>query len=424
MAHTRDQVTGGRNCLGLQERFGELVQRQGPCLAVVVLNLKGFRYLNLRYGRSAGDDILRMVGQGLDQLLQPGESWGRMAADQFCLLLQGGGQAEVEARIVTLDWALYDLPDPRINRLLCFSYGIYLVEGEAPDFYTALERADLCRVKSQHYPVRNSSYEFYRSEFAEQFLEENEVILCAVKELREHAFQAYVQPKVRLTDEKIVGGEVLMRWPDGLGGMRPLPEFLPIFERSGFIRNVDLDLFGQVCAAYDRLLQAGKSPVPISFNVSRSCFEDPKFLEDYLDQLRIYPHVPHHLIEFELLESIAMDESERLLDVVNQIKQAGFCCSLDDFGSGYSSFRVLMNIEIDTLKLDGAFFRNPLTEKERGVLRTILDLAQHLHYVTVAEGVERAEDVDFLRSLGCDIIQGFYFYRPMPLEDFIALTTS
>lgn len=209
--------------------------------------------------------------------------------------------------------------------------------------------------------------------------------------------------------------------------MRPLPEFLPIFESRGFIRNVDLELFGQVCSAYDRLLQAGKSPVLISFNVSRSCFEDPKFLVDYLNQLCIYQHVQHvprHLIEFELLESIAMDETKRLFDVVRQIKQAGFCCSLDDFGSGYSSFRVLMNIEIDTLKLDGAFFRNPLTDKERGVMRTILDLARHLHYVTVAEGVERAEDVDFLRSLGCDIIQGFYFYRPMPLEAFIALTIA
>ena len=160
MADTQDQVTSGRNSLGLQERYGELVKRQGSPLAAVMLNLKGFRYLNLRYGRSAGDDILRVVGQGLDQLLQPGESWGRLAADQFCLLLQGGGQAEVEARIVTLDWALYDLPDPRINRLLCFSYGVYLAQGEAPDFYTALERADLCRVKSQHYPIRNSSYEF------------------------------------------------------------------------------------------------------------------------------------------------------------------------------------------------------------------------------------------------------------------------
>ena len=105
--------------------------------------------------------------------------------------------------------------------------------------------------------------------------------------------------------------------------MRPLPEFLPIFERSGFIRNVDLELFGQVCSAYDRLLQAGKSPVPISFNVSRSCFEDPKFLVDYLNQLCIYQHVSRHLIEFELLESIAMDETERLFDVVRQIKQAG-----------------------------------------------------------------------------------------------------
>lgn len=415
-----DSLTGGRNEAGMQEQYEALACQGTPCFTLAVLNIKNFRLFNVQYGRAAADDVLCTVARLIAGALEEGESWGRLHADEFVLLLRSGTRDAVICRITDMVHQLYELEDTRIHHNIGLSFGIYLMEKDAPDFYTAVERADLCRVRSQHYRVLNSSYEFYSEAWTEKYLRDHETIQAAVQALQEGGFVPYVQPKVQLADRHIIGGEVLMRWPIGPNQLRPLPEFLPLLEETGLIREVDRYLFGQVCRAYDACLKQDLSMVPISFNVSRSYFEDANFLQEYEETFHGFD-IPRSLIEFELMESISLDDTRRLFEVVDQLKKAGFRCSLDDFGSGYSSFHVLLNIDIDTLKIDGGFFRKPLTAKDRIVLRTVMDLAHQLGYSTVAEGVERQEDVDFLKELGCDVIQGFYFYRPMPLQDFLDL---
>ena len=233
-------------------------------------------------------------------------------------------------------------------------------------------------------------------------------------------FVPYLQPKYELEGETVAGAEALVRWVDPEEGMIFPNEFIPLFESNGFVVDIDLYMFEQVCRMVERWSKVGWRVIPISVNLSRSHFNVPNFFDAYETILEQY-EIPPKSIEIELTESLFYNDMEALNSLVERIHKVGLSCSIDDFGSGYSSLNVLKEVQVDALKLDRVFFVNESNEdSERGksVIQSVIQLAQALDLHTISEGVEERDQVEFLKQMKCDLIQGYVFAKPMPVTDF------
>lgn len=195
-------------------------------------------------------------------------------------------------------------------------------------------------------------------------------------------------------------------------------DFIPVFEKNGFILKLDEYIFEEVCRYLGNRLKKNEAMVPISVNISRMHFHQPDFVERYIKIKDAYA-IPDGLIELEITENILLYDIDQVRTIVMQLQRSGLTCSIDDFGSGYSSLNVLKDLPFDVLKLDGVFLRNSYdVSRSQEIVRSIIEMAKRIHLKTVAEGVESEEQLTFLKEVGCDMIQGFVFARPMPISEF------
>ena len=231
-------------------------------------------------------------------------------------------------------------------------------------------------------------------------------------------YEVYYQPKYDPRTKELRGAEALIRWQSPELGFVSPGRFIPIFEKNGFITNIDHYMLSHVAVDQKKWLDDGLKCVPVSVNVSRAHFAE----EDLAEQIRDIVDAagtPHNLIEIELTESAFFDDKKAMVNTINKLKEYGFTVSMDDFGSGYSSLNSLKDMPLDVLKLDAEFFRGEESDgRGRIVVSEAIKLAQSLNMRTVAEGVEVKEQVDFLAGEGCDMIQGYYFAKPMPKNDY------
>ena len=258
----------------------------------------------------------------------------------------------------------------------------------------------------------------------------NEVTLNTLEQkadsaMRNHNFIVYYQGKRNIQNETWCSCEALVRWKDTDGTLISPGKFIPLFERNGFITQLDLYIFENVCCDIRRAIDNGKKPIAASINVSRKHFINKDFLSNYKEIIDKYD-IPYNLIEFEITESAVFENENILVDIVNQIHQMGCTCSIDDFGTGYSSLSMLTNYDFDIIKLDRSFFygKNGFTDSSKQVVKTLIDLAHKLNKKVVAEGIEELEVVNFLKDNKCDIIQGFYYARPLPKDEFLKLVSE
>lgn len=235
-------------------------------------------------------------------------------------------------------------------------------------------------------------------------------------------FQPYFQPKFDIQNKnRLSGAEVLCRWIHPEKGMIPPNQFIPLFEKSGLIVDLDRYMFQKACEWYRKYLHDGGLPINLAINVSRVGLLREDFVAYYAQVKEAYG-LPDGVIELEVTESLALGGEDLLCQLVCQLQERGFICSLDDFGSGYSSLNLLKNLPINVLKLDILFFKRSVDKKrERIVVRHIINMAKELQIRVVAEGVEEMESVEFLRDAGCNIIQGYVFAKPMSREQFATL---
>lgn len=232
-------------------------------------------------------------------------------------------------------------------------------------------------------------------------------------------FKVYLQPKISAAEEELAGAEALVRWIHPKEGFIPPNKFIPIFEKNGFILKLDDYMLEEVARQQSEWISQGRKIVPISVNVSRAHFTREDLAEHICEIVDKYK-VPHEVIELELTESAFFDDKKVLLNTVKKLRDSGFPVSMDDFGAGYSSLNSLKELTIDVLKIDADFFRN-VEEVERGMLivSEVIDLAKKLDMKIVAEGIESRDQVDFLVQQECDLIQGYFFAKPMPVEEFV-----
>jgi EAL domain-containing protein (putative c-di-GMP-specific phosphodiesterase class I) len=239
--------------------------------------------------------------------------------------------------------------------------------------------------------------------------------------LENHEFKVFLQPKMNMFTDKVIGAEALVRWFKPDGTMVSPGEFIPIFEENGFVTHLDFEMLRQVLEMQQHRLQEGKPIVNISVNFSRKHQENQVYL-NRLDELMAQYDVPAKSLEIEITESVFMQDLAPLIDSICQLKKRGFSVSIDDFGAGYSSLNVLSRVKADIVKLDRQFLLDVEMEKDNfssEFLQLLINMIKKLGFNVLAEGVETAEQVTLLKNAGCRFAQGFYYARPMPINEFL-----
>ena len=417
-----DPVTKGFNQTRFDLTARRVIDQAEPgAYALVALDLKKFKLLNEIQGTESGDMVLRFVYDRLRAHLEGDECVGRINADAFNVLMRDEGAQAMYERI---DGMVQDINrfnvDAERPYFLSFTVGVYPIDDTSLPMTLVRDRANVARGSSKEASnARHFTCMFYSDVDRQNLLSEQDMENRMHGALERGEFVAYFQPKQLLADGSIGGAEALVRWIDPVRGLVPPDDFVPYFERNGFIINVDLCVFEQVCALLASWIEQGRQPVPISVNMSRAHLREQDFLTPY-EQIRARYGVPSSLNEFELTATEELGDPESFKGVIDLLHARGYRCSLDDFGSGYSSLNVLKDVDIDTMKPDRAFFSagDDAGQREWDVVESVVDLAKKLDLGTVAEGVEEPGQAARLRAIDCDMLQGYVFSRPVPVAEF------
>lgn len=401
----------------LQAVFSQLQPREEYSL--LHFNVKKFRYFLGRYDHETGEELLQQILKTFTKGLKKGQYLLYTGGDDFIFLIHEWRKKKIIDELIQRDYKGYELKDSRFFNKVFFSMGVCrLRDFPEADFETCCLYAWLARITSKEHEKKSSDFKFFTRKQLQEFQMRSQLEVKTVEACRKETYAVYIQPKVDAKTLKICGGEALLRWFDEDGTMIPLSLFLPVLNENSYIRYVDQMVFELVCKMIQESIQKGMKMVPISFNLSKASFEDEPFMQEYMEVFQQFD-IPKEYIEFELLESISMDNSDKLIKVVDTIHKAGFRCALDDFGSGYSSMSVLARVPIDIIKLDRSLFQNPYRDIDKFLIADgLLDILHHFPVQIVAEGVEDETVAEHMRQHGCDMIQGFYYYRPMPMDEF------
>lgn len=420
MKQSKPPCSALRSEAWLIQKYNEIAKSQERPYSLVCANIKQFRNLYTLHGKVKSDQMLQDVLQCLADFIKDTGYVSYSYADNFTLLLKMSPKDVGYQFFPAFVDEVFEIDNPYLFHNIYMSFGVYEISSDTAEYYQALAYANVGRLSAP--TIRNRSFccEVFSQEFYDAFMNPYLMEERVSRAYQNKEFVVYLQPKVRLQDQKVIGAEALIRWFDEDGQMIPLSTFLPILNQNNYIRMLDIQTFEICCQLIAERLKNGKPMVPISFNISQSFFYDTEMMRDYMEVYNRY-QVPREYIQFELMESISLNDTQQLVNVIDDFKKEGFTCLLDDFGNGYSSFGVLINSKLDILKMDRQFFVEPLTEKTGNIIKTVVELAKQLHLEVIAEGVETQEYVDFLKEVGCDVIQGFYFYRPMPITELLTL---
>lgn len=417
-----DQLTGipskARHKLDAQE----LIDKQENRYAYMTFDVDNFKYINEMFGYECGNQVLIHIANSVKAFAKPGELYARVSSDNFAmLLLDMGTKQELTDRIETLFRTIVESKEDQEMLKVCslsFSCGVYRIEGKM-DINTVRANANLARTESKKNFAE--SIVFYDEKLKNRRVEEKELEYEAEEALKRKEFIVYFQPKYDVESEKIIGAEALIRWEHPVRGMLSPGLFVPVFEANGFITEIDLFVLDRVCELIKSWLECGIPPICISVNLSRVHLHERDLVERLSEVVKRH-QVPPEYIEFELTESAFYDETERLLQIMSEIKEAGFRLSMDDFGSGYSSLNLLRRLPVDVLKLDKVFLEDcdDADNEIRGkrIVKHVISMAKDLQMEVLAEGVETSDQKEFLQSANCDMIQGYYYARPMPIKEF------
>ena len=413
-----DPLTGYSNKTNFMLMAEKIIWSKDPTgYAVVSLDIDKFKLINSMHGFDVGNLILKEIAELMRRDMGTGELFCREADDRFGLLLRIQSESAVETRLWKLIKNISKLPETLgTNFLYTISCGVYSLKKTDKDIYSAVEWANMARENAKE--RRQNWLSWYDDSMRKKVIEEQNIENRMEVALLKDEFHVYYQPKIRLQDETLAGAEALVRWKTESGEILNPIKFIPIFESNGFILKLDLYVFEQVCRQLSRWIAKGVDLCPISVNLSRVHLNEPDFYLNYTDILERY-NIPPELIEIELTESMVFDNVLLMRGVISAFKQAKLKVSVDDFGSGYSSLNLLKDLSFDYLKLDKEFLSTAaVTERGKKIIKSTKYLADQLDMILLAEGVETQEQVDFLRSIGCDLVQGYYFSKPLPLEEF------
>lgn len=410
-----DPLTGADNFNRMCELFESKLAGLNHQAALVLFDINKFKVINDLHGYERGNEVLKRVAQVLQSELAAEESFCRLSADNFVFLLKYDERRAFLKRLKALATQLKrdcTLEDSRL--MLDIAFGIYEITEDIP-FYIMLDRAHLALERAKQRTF--DKCEFYEVADRTRIVTEQQIENNMESALANGEFEIYLQPKCDFATGQIRGAEALVRWNHDGHTVRP-DEFIPIFERNGFILKLDMFILEEAA----RLLstwQANSRPiVPLAVNFSRLHLNDARFIPQMRRIMAQYS-VPTKLIEAEITESVIFNNLERAQEVIGGLHLYGFPVAMDDFGSGYSSLNVLKELKFDSIKLDKEFLagfeENPRAKK---VIQGAIAMIKTLGVKVVTEGVETREQAEFLRDCGADLAQGYFFSRPVTATTF------
>lgn len=411
-----DELTGGNSLARFKIEVERRMQVHYKHIAIVMMDLDDFKLVNELFGYEEGNKVLRFVYRTLHESCQDEEFVGRSSADRFYLLLFYEEEKEIRQRILKMAENIQSLRlSETLEYLLHPVFGIYYMEAGDDSVEDMLDCAALAHNMAKQ--ARNGIYKVYTNEIKEKELQKKQLSDQIEHAYRNREFIVYYQPKYDSRTQKLAGAEALVRWRRSDGQMVSPGLFVPLAEESGFVCKLDEYVFREVCLAQKRWMDKGLGVVPVSVNLSRRHLDNPEFINEYkaiLDE----SGVPIEYIQLEITESAMFEKKEEFVQIMERLHDLGFMILMDDFGTGYSSLMMLKTIPVDVMKLDKSFVDDYDDERGERIIRCVMRMAQDLSIAITAEGVETEAQYRFLTSVGCDTIQGYYFARPMPEEEY------
>ena len=416
---TYDELTGIYNKQAFYTKTKEmLLDNPDKNFDLLRINIERFKVLNDLFGESTGDKLLRYIGKFLKEINLPLCVSGRLYADNFVVCYEAG-KGDSRRMINTLQMVADSFA---INNRTILSFGLYRIDDKTLPVSVMCDRANMALWKAKG-NFKNPYCE-YDEKMRQQVLKEQKIINAMEMAIQNKEFTLYLQPKYNIEKGTIIGAEALVRGISQENGFISPGDFIPVFENNGFVYEVDKFIWEESCRYLRKWLDEGREVHPISVNVSRIDLYDPKLVKHLVD-LREKYQLPSQYLELEITESAYTEDPEQIITITRQLREAGFVILMDDFGTGYSSLNMLKDIQIDVLKLDMGFLKSSdYSAKGGNILTAILKMAESLKMQTIAEGVETKEQVEFLKSIGCKYVQGFYYSKPLPVGEFEKLISD
>lgn len=414
-----DRLTEAWNYNRFLKEGNHRLQKSSLLQAVVTMDIKNFKVLNADYGYEMGNKILMDVSGLLGRFTGGNECFARIEADKFVLLLEYQTAGGLKRRLEQLIRRVEQIRDKeKLGFDLCCMLGVCLVEPEDGDMARLVDCANSARKSLKNY--HKSVCSFYSREAGLSLVKEQEMTLRMKGAISRKEFIVYYQPKVSVQEKNCIGLEALVRWQTADGALIQPGDFIPLFEKNGFITELDQYVFKLVCELVRSWMDEGRKPYPVAVNVSRIQLMEPDFLEKMVETCGQYG-VPPCCLELEITESAFLHNPEAILETARKIKEKGFLLAMDDFGTGYSSLSLLKDLPVDVIKLDREFFRKELNRREKVIIANVIHMAKELDIQVISEGIETEEHEKFLEEIGCDLAQGYRYGRPGPIEQYLPM---
>ena len=381
--------------------------------AMITIDIYQFHVMNKLYGHHEADRVLKYLATKLQEIVEAFDKgvYCRNASDVFYVCMSEEDRVHNVCNMLQEEMTHYPL---KYELKLCF--GIYRIEDRDESVGDMIEHSIYARVavkKNPHHLIMEYDDSLKEKEYFETL-----VVSEMEQALKDGQFEIFYQPKGNADTKEMIGSEALIRWKNPELGYISPGIFIPIFESNGLVTELDYYVYESVCRTLRQWLDEGMNPLPVSVNVSRCDLYDMELIPRILDIVNKY-RIPHHLIEFEITESAFILEKTLLQNFSREMYANGFNRLIDDFGSGYSCLNMLKSIEADILKIDIAFLPISTDDwKSPVILEEMINMAKKLNFDIIAEGVETKEQLELLKELGCDKIQGYYLYRPMPEKEY------
>jgi diguanylate cyclase (GGDEF)-like protein/PAS domain S-box-containing protein len=407
-----------RNYFNVQlKRAISSAKRHNHKMALILFDIDNFKRVNDSLGHQAGDIIIQQTAKRIAKLLRESDTFFRIGGDEFTIIIENyKDRGEITALLSRISSAMSEsIEIENVAFHISLSIGISLFPQNAQDAVSLQKRADLAMYEAKS--NGKNHYQFYNENSLEQLDKEN---------LEDELFQAYenghfelfLQAQLSSNEEKLLGAEALIRWSHPTRGIILPDRFLPLAEEVGLLYKLDLYMLERALKLLKKYTDRGEQHFNISVNISNALFMHQRFI-DSVETLVMEYREEIKYIELELTENITMKNESYSKDVIQKLKSLGFKISIDDFGTGYSSLSHLKMLDIDELKIDKSFIDDISTNKtDKSIVKAIVEMSKALSLVSVAEGVEKKDQLDILKEMGCNLIQGYYFSKPLSIEDF------
>jgi diguanylate cyclase (GGDEF)-like protein len=410
-----DPITGLPNRHSFDAALSEAILTSGEKkMALLYFDIDRFKQVNDAYGHQTGDLLLKEFATRVHQCIRQNDIIARLGGDEFAVVLRDIKTTQDATRVVKKIVKALEPPISLDERtvFLSASIGIAMFPHDGRDLWSFVANADVALLHAKQ--SGRNHYKFYRPSMGREVSSQLGMVQELRQALRENQIELYYQPIIDTQTQKTLSIEALLRWQHPKRGLLTAGEFITVAEHYGIMRMLGEETLRAVLAQQGSWQEHGTHPIRVAVNISPREFTDSRFVERIKKLLAEYRIQPS-LLEFEIVETLAMENIELAKDRFKALRKLGITISIDDFGTGYSSLSYLKDLPIDNLKIDKSFVRRSITsEQDRAIIQAIVTLGHSLHLRVVAEGVETEEQLHLLRDLGCDAVQGFYTGRPMP----------